>query len=137
MIKHAQKQSDVKGKASAAQLSGLQSQFNDLDDMLSSLQTTQKKLADDLSTLQHNNATQFDEIRGNMVSSMEVTNDISISMVDMRSQFSRMSLFMMEMTKKMDAVLTRCDGVPPDVNVSQRAPIYNQGSEFSSFLGDP
>ena len=41
------------------------------------------------------------------------------------------------MAKKMDAVLTRCDGVPPEVNVSQNAQHNNQDSEFSSVIGDP
>ena len=34
------------------------------------------------------------------MSSMEVTNDMSLSMVDIRAQFSRMSTFMIEMAKR-------------------------------------
>ena len=112
-MKQAQKQSDLKGKASEAQLSGLQSHFSELDGKLSTLQATQQKLATEISSMQNQNATQFDEIRRNLLPSMEVSNDKSLSMVNIRSQFARMSTFMMDMAKKMDAVLTRCDGVPP------------------------
>ena len=62
---------------------------------------------------------------------------MSQSMVDIRAQFSRMSTFMMDMAKKMDAVFSRCDGVPPEVNFSQHARNNQQGSEFSSETGDP
>jgi hypothetical protein len=71
-----------------------------------------------------------------MLSSMEATNEMSQSRVDIRTQFSQMSNFMMDLAKKMDAVLNRRDGIPPEVNVcSQRD--QHQGSEVSSVLGDP
>ena len=70
MSKAAQKRSDLEGKASAAQLSGLQTQFSDLDCKISALQTTQQKLATDLSAFQDNNSNQFNDLRANMISSM-------------------------------------------------------------------
>ena len=138
VIKQSQKRSNPKGKASAAQLSGLQSQFSELDGKLSSLQDNQQKLATDISSMQHQTASQFEELReGNLMSSMEVTNDMSLSMVEIRAQFSRMSTFMIEMAKKMDTVLSRCDGVPPEVNFSQHPRHNQQDSDVSSVIGDP
>ena len=69
---------------------------------------------------------------------MEATNDISQSMVDIRQQFFQMSTFMMELACKMEIVIDRRDGVPPEVNVT-RPPNGNhqQGSETSSVIGDP
>ena len=138
MIKNAQKQSEIEGKTSASHLSSLQSQFSDLDGTLSNLQSAQTKLASEISSLQDHNTKQFDEIRGNMVTSMEVTNTMSQNMVDIRSQFSQMSTFMMDLARKMDSVLSaRSDGVPPEVNVTQRDRTLHQESESSSILGDP
>ena len=134
MIKQAQKRSDAEGKALAAQLSGLQSQFSELDGKRSALQDNQQKLANDISSMQNQHARQFEELRGNLMSSMEVTNDMSNSMVDIRTQFSRMSTFMMDMAKKMDAVLSRCDGVPPEVNFSLNTRQNQQGSDYSSVI---
>ena len=65
MIKQSQKRSNAEGKASAAQLSGLQSQFSELDGKLSSLQDNQQQLATDISSMQHQTASQFEELRGN------------------------------------------------------------------------
>ena len=138
MIKNAQKRSDVEGKASAMQLSGLQSRFNDLDGKISALQTNQEKLSNEISTMKDQTTQQYNEIRGNIVTSMEVTNDISQSMVDIRQQFSQMSTFMMELAKRMELVIDRRDGVPPEVNVTR--PNHNHphhGSETSSVIGDP
>jgi hypothetical protein len=50
MIKNAEKRSVVEGKASAAQLSGLKSQFNELDGKMSALQPTQQQLATELTS---------------------------------------------------------------------------------------
>ena len=137
MIKAAQKRSDTEGKATAAHMSGLQSQFSDLDCKMSALQTSQQKLATDVSAMQDTNAQQFDELRANMISSMEVTHDMSQSMIDIRSQFTTMSAFMMELARKMEAVLHRCDGVPPEVNIHPHNGPHQNGSEFGSGPGDP
>ena len=137
MIKQAQKRSDAEGKASADQLSGLQTKFSDLDCKMSTLQANQERLATDVSAIQENNAKQFSEISKNLLSSMEATNEMLQSLVDIRSQFTTMSTFMLELAKKMDAVLSRCDGVPPEVNFNSVNGNNQTGSEFSSGMGDP
>ena len=137
MIKDAQTRSDNDGKASAAQLSGLESKFSDMDTKLTTLHATQQKLASEMTTMQSQNATQFTELRNNMISSMEATTHMSQSMVDIRSQFSQMSAFMIDLAKKMEAILNRCEGIPPEVNVNSQHGIHQTGSDFSSVAGDP
>jgi hypothetical protein len=138
MIKSAQKRSDVEGKASAAQLSGLQSQFNHLDGKISALQETQEKLSTAFTTMREQNIQQLETIRGNILTSMEATNNTSQSMADIRQQFSQMSVFIMELARKMETMLDRRDGVPPEVNVTRPTVSTQQyGSATSSVLGDP
>jgi chromosome segregation ATPase len=138
MIKNAQKRSDVEGKASAAQLSRLQSRFTELDGKISALQTNQETLSYEISTMKDQTTQHYNDIRGNIVTSMEATNDISQSMVDIRQQFSQMSTFMMEIARRMEIVIDRLDGVPPEVNVTRPPNGHHQhGSETSSVIGDP
>jgi hypothetical protein len=137
MIKAAQKRSDVEGKASAAQLSGLQSQFSDLNCKMSALHTTQQQLATDITGLQDNSAKQFASIHDNMLTSMEATNNLSQSMVDIRSQITTMSTFMLDLAKKMEAVMNRREGVPPEVNIDSATDHNQTGSEVSSCPGNP
>jgi hypothetical protein len=136
-IQQAQKQSDAEGQATAAKLSGIQTQFAAMEDRMSMLQATQQKLSADISQLQDHNNRNFTEIRENMLSSMEATSHVSQSMLDIRTQFTTMSQFMADLAQKMDTVLNRREGIPPEVNLT--SPIGNNpnGSESSSCLGDP
>ena len=48
-----------------------------------------------------------------------------------------MSAFMLDLAKKMEALLNRCEGIPPEVNVNSQHGNHQTGSEFSSVAGDP
>jgi hypothetical protein len=140
MIKNAQKRrsdvaGNVKGKMSAVQLSGIQTQFLELDGKMSSLQATQQHLASEITSMQGHNTRQFDKIRANMISSLEVTNKMPQSKFDIRTRFSQKSTFMMDLAKKMDAELNRRGGVPLEVNAQSQSGQHRGSSEFSSVLG--
>ena len=136
-IQRNQKQSDAEGQATAAKLSGIQHQFAAMEETMATLQTNQQQLAADLSQMRDNSNQNFTEIRTNMLSSMEATTNVSQSMLDIRTQFSTMSQFMAELAQKMEAILHRCEGIPPEVNCNSPARNHHTGSESSSCLGDP
>jgi hypothetical protein len=136
-IQQAQKQSDVEGKATAAKLSGIQSQFNTMEARMSTLQETQQQLSEDISQMNEQSNRNFTEIRENMISSMEATSNLSQSMLEIRSQFNTMSQFMADLAQSLETALNRRGGIPPEVNLtSPNGPAHN-GSESSSCLGDP
>lgn len=137
MIKSAQKQSDIEGKASAAKLSNLQSQFTEMDGKMTALQTNQERLSTELTTMRDQSTQQYNDIRSNIVTSMEATNEMSQSMVDIRQQFSQMSTFMMDLARTMERVLETRNGVPPEVNVTRPMNRNYPGSDSSSVIGDP